>query len=313
MILLHLFIYILAFICIWFGAGLVVFSTSKFSQRLHISPFAFSFIFLGLLTSTPEFSVGLQAVARNDPQIFAGNLLGGVVMLLLFVIPLLAILGNGISLKHELDHRTLILTLLTIVAPAFFILDQKVTVVEGMILILLYFFLIFLVERKNGIFAKNNQQLLNHKAYSYRDVLKILSGMAIVFVASHVIVEKTLYFARAFEISVFYISLLVIAFGTNLPELSLAIRSVMMGKKEIAMGDYLGSMVVNTFFFGIFTFLQNGEVLNVGNFWVTFIFMTLAAGLFYFYSRSKNFLSRKNGFVMIGLYLLFILFELLRY
>ncbi len=79
---------------IWFGAGLIVTAASKFSQKLKLSPFAFSFVFLGILTSTPEFSVGLQAIADHDAEIFVGNLLGGIVVLFLVVIPMLAVFGK---------------------------------------------------------------------------------------------------------------------------------------------------------------------------------------------------------------------------
>ena len=309
----NIFLYILAFIFIWFGAGLIVSSASKFSTKLKLSPFAFSFVFLGILTSTPEFSVGLQAVATRNPEIFAGNLLGGIVVLFLVIIPLLAVFGNGISLKNELDNKTLLATLGVILAPSLFILDKKITTLEGAMLVGLYVVLLFLVERKNGIFDRKNDQLLNIKAYSYKDLLKMLLGIGIVFVSSSIIVDKTTYFAGIFNISAFYISLFVIALGTDLPELSLAIRSVISGKREIAMGDYIGAAAASTLLFGIFTLLHNGEVLTVNNFAVTFLFIIMALGLFYFFFRTKNYISRNNGFVLLGIYVVFMIVELTRF
>ncbi|MBI2420894.1 MAG: hypothetical protein HYV38_02310 [Candidatus Levybacteria bacterium] len=266
MLLFNFSFYIIAFILIWFGSGLIVSSTSKFSQNLRLSSFAFSFVFLGLLTSTPEFSVGLQAVANHEPSIFIGNLLGGIIVLFLVIIPLLAVLGNGISLKNELDDKTTLATLGVILAPSLFILDKKVTNLEGVILIVLYIVLFILVEKKNGIFDRSNSQLLNIKAYSYKDILKILVVIGLVFVASSIIVDKTIYFAELIKISPFYISLLVIALGTDLPEITLVVRSVFSGKKDIAMGDYIGAGAASTLLFGIFTLLNQGEVLTVSFF-----------------------------------------------
>lgn len=306
----NIFLYILAFIFIWFGAGLIVSSASKFSTKLKLSPFAFSFVFLGILTSTPEFSVGLQAVATRNPEIFVGNLLGGIVVLFLVIIPLLAVFGNGISLKNELDNKTLLATLGVILAPSLFILDKKITTFEGAILVALYIMLLFLVERKNGIFDRKNDQLMNIKSYSHKDLLKILLGIGIVFVASAIIVDKTTYFAGIFNISAFYISLFVIALGTDLPEMSLAVRSVMSGKREIAMGDYIGAGTASTLLFGIFTLLHNGEVLTGSNFIITFLFIVAALGLFYFFFRTKNYISRANGFALLGIYIIFVIVEL---
>lgn len=312
MLLVNILIYILSFVFIWFGAGLIVSSASKFSKKLKLSPFAFSFVFLGILTSTPEFSVGLQAVADHDAEIFVGNLLGGIVVLFLVVIPVLAIFGNGISLKHELDNKLLLAVMGVILAPSIFILDKRVTNLEGAIMIVLYLVLLYLVQRKNGIFSKDNDQLLNIKAYSYMDMLKVILGLVVVFVASNLIVDKTMYFAGIFNISAFYISLIVVALGTDLPELSLAIRSVISGRREIAMGDYIGAAAISTFLFGLFTLMHNGEVLTISNFIVTFTFIAAALGLFYFFFRTKSYITRNNGIFLLGLYVFFVILELVR-
>lgn len=312
MLFINIFLYVIAFILIWYGAGLIVSSASKFSTKLKLSPFVFSFFFLGILTSTPEFSVGLQAVASNKPAIFVGNLLGGIVVLFLVIIPILAVFGNGINLKNELDNKTLLATLGVILAPSLFILDKKVTTFEGALLVGLYIVLLFLVERRNGIFDRKNHQLLNIKAYSYKDFLKMLLGIGVVFVSSNVIVDKTAYFADIFNISAFYISLFIISIGTNLPELSLAVRSVIYGKREIAMGDYMGSAAANTLLFGVFTLLHNGEVLTENRFTITFFFIITALGLFYFFFRTKNYISRINGLVLLGIYVIFAIVELTR-
>jgi cation:H+ antiporter len=199
-----------------------------------------------------------------------------------------------------------------ILLPALFTLDKRVTNFEGIIMIISYMGLLYLVEKKDGIFNKDNEQLLNIRAYSYKDLIKVLLGLGIVFVSSNLIVDKTMYFADVFTISAFYIGLIVIALGTDLPELTLAIRSVLSGKNELAMGDYIGAAAVSTFLFGLFTILHNGEVITISNFIVTFLFILTALSLFYFFSRTKNYISRTNGLVLLGIYVLFVFFELVR-
>lgn len=309
---LNLLSYILSFGGIWFGAGLIISAASKFSSRLKLAPFTFSFVFLGILTSIPEFSVGLQAAASRDPEIFAGNLLGGIVVLFLVVMPIMAIFGNGISLKNEMGNKTLLATLAVILTPSLLILDKKVTNLEGAFMILIYLLLLYLVQRKNGIFDRSNKQLMDLKAYSYKDLLKIIFGIVLVFSASSVIVHQTMYFAGVFNISAFYIGLLVIALGTDLPEIALSVRSVLSGKKELAMGDYIGAAAVSTFLFGLFTLLHNGEVLTVTNFLTTFIFIATALSMFYYFSWSKKFISRNNGILMFCVYLLFVTLEIMK-
>lgn len=308
----NLTLYLSAFILIWLGSGIVITALNKFSKKLRFSPFAVSFVVLGLLTSIPEFAVGLRSVTDHNPEIFIGNLIGGVAALFLFVIPVLAVFGNGINLKHELDSKSLLATLSVIFAPTILVLDQKVSNLEGIMLIILYFLLLLIVEQKHGIFDKENTELLKMKAYSYIDVVKIILGIGVVFISSSIIVDKTIFFANLFQISPFYISLIIISLGTNLPELSLAVRSVATGKKDIAMGDYMGSAAANTLLFGVFTVLNNGEVLTVENYFVTFLFIATALGLFYVYSQSKKFISRADGIILMITYFTFIVLEFIK-
>src|SRR3990167_7451898 len=110
MLLIDILLFSVAFLLIWIGSGLIVSSTGKFAQKLRLSSFAFSFIFLGLLTSAPEFSVGLQSIADGNSEVFVGNLIGGIAVIFLLVIPLLAVFGKGINLKNELSNSTTLIT-----------------------------------------------------------------------------------------------------------------------------------------------------------------------------------------------------------
>lgn len=305
-------IFILGFVMIWYGAGLILTAASKFSAGLKLSPFAFSFVYLGLLTSTPEFAVGLRSVAEDKAPVFVGNLLGGILVLFLVVIPLLAVFGNGIRIKSELNNRTLLATLAVILAPALFLLDNRLTLAEGIFFIASYIGLLYLVERHHGIFDRSNARLLDIKAYSYKDLLRIVAGVALTYLASTILLDKTIYFGSLLGISAFYMGLLVVAIGTDLPELSLAIKSVLSGTKEIAMGDYIGAAAASTLMFGIFTLMSGGEIVTGTSFALTFGFITAALAAYYYIFRTSGVIKRHHGIAMFGLYLVFFVVEILK-
>lgn len=307
---LSIIVYFLSFILIWIGAGLIVSSADTFAKKLRISAFSLSFFVLGMLTSIPEFSVGMTALTENKPDIYVGNLIGGIPIIFFLIIPFLAIFGNGIKLNHQLHARNLLFTFTVTLLPSVVILDRAVTNWEGLLLIVSYLVLFFLIQREKGVFDAQHSNVLHLKEYSYTDILKVLLGVGLVVIASHSIVDNTIYFASALHISPFYISLLLIALGTNLPEFSLAIRSVISGKKDIAFGDYMGSAAANTFLFGLFTLLHNGEVVSVNNFLVTFIILAFGLALFYYFSRSKNDISRTEGIFLLVIYIFYVVIEL---
>lgn len=309
MLLFNTIYFLFLLLIIWFGSGLVVNSIDKLRKKIRLSPFVVSFFILGMLTSLPELAIGINAVSEGQPEIFVGNLLGATAVIFLLIIPLLAILGNGIKLKHKLSKPSFVSILLVCLAPAFFILDKRITSLEAFALVMCYVFATYLMQDKYRMLNTKKQRILSLKKYSFLDILKILFGIILIFLASQFIVDKTLYFSEQFQIAPFYISLLALSLGTNLPELSIAIRSIISRKKEIAFGNYLGSATANTFLFGFLSILNNGEVLTVNNFIVTFGFIALGIILFYYFSNSRNDISRKEGLLLLAGYVLFCIFE----
>ncbi len=276
---------------------------------MKLSSFAVSFFVLGLFTSIPEFALGLTAINNNDPEIFAGNLLGGIVVMFLFVIPLLAVFGKGIKLSHDFDKKRMLTALSVIILPSMFMLDQTITQFEAFILIGAYIAGLIIIQSKKGIFSDASADALANKSYSFIDLLKVIGGIAIVFLSSHMIVEKTLYFSEIFNVAPFYIGLLVLSIGTNLPELSIALRSVLHGKKDVAFGDYLGSAAVNALLMGILTLLYRKPVSAVNHFHIVFLFTGIGLTLFYFFARSERKITRGEGIILLLMYFLFLVFE----
>ena len=305
----QLILYLLSFFALWIGAGLIVKAVDGFSSRLKLSSFSVSFFLLGVLTSVPEFAVGMASISQRRPEIFVGNLLGGTATTFLLVIPVLAILGKGIKLTNQLDRRNLIFSLLVAAAPAFFTLDGRVSTTEGITLIFLYVVLIAFIElKKKGILSVDGSAM-RREFYSPMDILKLVLGIAIVIISSRYAVTRTILFSNEIGVSPFIVSLILLSFGTNLPELSLAVRSIIEGKRDIAMGDYLGSAATNSLLFGIFTLISGGEVLTSNHFFVTFMFVIAGLGGFYYFVQSEKDVSRKEGIVLIIVYILFIAFE----
>jgi len=311
MIIFHILVFLISFIFIWIGAGLIVRSTDNFSRKFKISSFAMSFFILGILTSVPEFSVGLNSIVRNEPEIFVGNLIGGVIVIFLLIIPLLAIIGNGIKLSHQLDSKKLLLSLVVIASPAFLISDGRITLYEAVLLIILYFILFIFFEKKKEIMETIESNLLNEKKSDWKDIFKILVGIVIVFFASRFIVIETEYFASFFKISPFLISLVFLSLGTNLPELSVGLKSLALGKKDVAFGDYIGSASANTLLFGVLTLVNKGDIIVPNHFFERFVFLIIGLTLFYLFSRSKNDISRTEGIILLFVYLLFFLVEII--
>ena len=296
---------------LWYCSGVIIKSVDHFAHRLKLSSFAVSFFVLGILTSIPEFSVGLNSIFNKTPDIFVGNLVGASLVLFVFVIPIMAVFGSGVKMIHQLSDNDLIFALLVVAAPIFLIADNVLTRTESVFLILIYIVLFYFIEKKKGLMEVMKQVKLFKGKKSIEDGLELFLAIVITFFVSRYIVNTTVTLAEYFNVSSFMISIVFLSLGTNIPEISLAIRSVLMGKKEVALGDYLGSAAANTLFFGIFTLL-NGARINISSYSFRTLIITLfGLGVFYLFSRSNKEISKKEGKILLLVYLLFIISQIL--
>lgn len=304
-------IYIACFFILWWSAGKIVDIIEKTAKKLGFSSFALSFFVLGILTSIPEFSVGINSLIKQTPDIFVGNLIGASFYLFTIIIPILAVFGGGVKMVHELNYKDMIFALLVVLSPIFLIADNVLTRTEGVFLILIYFILFYFIEKKKSLhFSIRN---LNFKKVSHflEIFIELLVYLAIIFIASNFIVNQTIEYGKILRVPLFVVSVIVLALGTNLPEISLAIRSIFMGKKEVALGDYLGSAAANTLIFGILALL-NGARIHIESYSLKTLLVNLFGfGVFYIFSQSKKELTKKEGQILMLIGFLFVLVEIL--
>lgn len=310
-LLIQLAIYFACFVLIWIASGLVVNPLASLAKSWRLPSFIVSFFILGLLTSLPEITIGTISVLNDDPVIYAGSLLGGMIVILLGIIPLLGVIGNGVKIPTQLGKNQLVFTLLVVLTPAFLTADQQVGEWEAYFMILLYLCLFIFFSVKQDFLSKVKSAFERKNKNWLSMIFKISIGMILLVLASGQIVNSTVYFADLLEISPFFVSLIVVAIGTNLPEISIIFRSVMSNKKEVAFADYLGSASANSLLFGIFV-LMGGRTVHLPNhFLQRFFFLATGIALFYVFARSRNFISRKESAVLLSLYIAFLAFEIL--
>lgn len=305
----HLIFFIGSLFLLWYSANQIVDGISAFSKKSALSSFAVSFFILGMLTSIPELSIGVNAVIHHTPEIFVGNLIGASFVLYMLVIPVLALLGGGIRFSHEMSQKALLLSLIVGIAPVFLILDGKITRFEGFFITLIYGVLFYTIGKRKNITEKIYDRIFYGKKKGIRTLIKIIAGCAVIFGASKVLVDETIYFSLFFHTAPFLISLLLLSVATNVPELSIAVASVIKKNKEAAFGDYIGSAGANSFLFGLLTLVNGDFLIPTVQFNRTFMMFIVGVSLFFIFTRTKRSLSRREGIVLLFIYLLFILVE----
>ncbi len=306
----HLIIYLSAFIGIWIGAGITISSVEKLSKTLHISAFATAFLILGFFTSLSELSVGINAVIENDREIFVGNLIGASAVIFMLVIPLLSITGRQVLIHPVMRGNKLLLSLIVISLPTLLSIDGKVTQIDASIVITSYLLLLFSIHLKKTTREVLQTKLSKPTKAMMHQFAKIVAGVATIFASSHFIVQETMYFAQLIKVTPFLISLLIVSIGTNIPELSFVVQSFFSKSNQVAFGDYVGSATFNSFLFGGLTLFYGKTIVLTNSYLISLLFLISALVAFYIFAQSKNAISRREGLVLLSIYIAFLMTEI---
>ena len=77
------------------------------------------------------------------------------------------------------------------------------------------------------------------------NIVQLLGGFALLLGGGEILVRGSVSLAKRLEISPFFISATVIAFGTSVPELVISLKASLNGAMGIAVGNVVGSNIAN--------------------------------------------------------------------
>lgn len=287
------------------AAGVVVKHASTLAQRLGFSSFVIGFLLLGILTSAPELFVAMQAVGDGIPQLSVGNLLGGSILLLSFVMGALSFLLGRVRLDHQLESGELLVMMAVIAAPIAVLWDERLTRPEGVFLVGVYGLHAFILNRDGN---KTHHKKMRSGRLG-RHIFMLFAGVAVLFVSSRFIVTSAEAIMGTLAIAPVVFGLFFLSFGTNLPELALAYESIRHRRREIAFGDFLGSSAANTLILGFLGIVVpfsggNGKLLGA------LLLLGSVCAYFLWAVSSGRTITRKEGIGLLVFYVLFVLYEL---
>lgn len=293
------------------SAQLVVRSAIAIAKRLGLTNFTIGFLLLGILTSTPEFFVAIQSAISGVPQLSTGNLIGGQILILSLLVGMLAVVLGKVVMDHEFHWQDLVSTSAVIAAPALVLWDGALTRGEGVFLLGSYFVHALLLSHD----GKRKHVLRHHKLYKpvhhVTGIWLFLLGVIGLSLSSHMIVTSAQVLIQALGIVPLVFGLFVLSIGTNLPELALAVRAIPHGRKDIALGDIIGSAAANTLILGflglVSPYRASPETHSIVP---ALVLLTSVTAYFLWSFWTGKSINRKEGIGLLLFYGMFILFEL---
>ena len=295
------------FILLGKSADFLIDGSRALGAKLKIKTIHLGFI-LGILTTTPELFIGINTVLEDVQAISFGNLAGGIIILLGFIMGLNIVLRKNIEIADGVEPPFLLFVAFFLIMPLIFILDGKINFLEGAILILTYIaIVIYWFKRRSG---GRNTKIQKDSKTQWAVVYFIIGIIGIVFL-SRFIVDVTLALLEGLRISKLMIGVIVFSIGTNLPEIIVVFESWRKKIKTLALGNLIGSAMANILVIGTLAVFSPINIVINESFIVFFITFIVVVGLFVFFSYTKKKLQLWEGATLILIYLFFVLFEFL--
>jgi cation:H+ antiporter len=303
------------------GIALIIYSSLKavkhsaiLAAALGISPLVIGVTLVSIGTDISEIFNSLVSCAVGHADIDIGDSVGSNLTQLTLIFGLLPII-TGVIYVHRKDIIILgaceILSLVLI----FTVVEKGwVTRLDGILLVGclgIYIWLIYNANKESILQRVEMIEKIQTPKGKKLHLLIAILGFAGVTLAAFMIVESVIFISSALKIHEYIISFFIVAVGTSLPELAVDINALRLGHHQIAIGDIIGSCIVDsTLSIGIghVVFNQNPNYISAGLAIPTVLFTLVASFIVFTIVATRRKIDKKAGIIFISLYLLSYIF-----
>mgnify|MGYP004713433067 FL=1 len=243
---------IIGLLLVVYSADRLVFAASILCRNLGIPPLLIGMTVVSIGTSLPEIIVSVAASMHGQLDLAIGTAIGSNITNILLILGLAAFL-HPFTVHSDILCRELPLLLVSSLLAGLVLFDGQLTWIDGVCLLLLaVLWLIFIVKiarlaERQGNDSLTREQLAELPRGGSLSVAFLWLGVALIIMpmATRMVVDNATVMANYFAMSELTIGLTVIAIGTGLPELATAIAGTRKGEDDIAIGNIIGSNILN--------------------------------------------------------------------
>lgn len=301
---------IIGFIALGWSADRFVNASAAAAKNLGVSKIVIGLTAIAVGTSAPEIMVGIQSCLKDLGQIAIGNAIGSNIANMGLVLGITALVSPlpfaDSTLKHEMPW--LIGATLLALACLFTGAGEHhhyLGVVDGLALLTGLGVILYLLARKNRATPDDLDAELEElpDMTSVKSVAWFVVGLAILLASAHILVEAAEVVAVQFGVSELVIGLTVVAVGTSLPELSVTVAAARQGHPELAIGNVVGSNILNILAVLAIPALLHPQPIAVEVLWRDYgmmLALTVLLVLLAFAIGSRKVITRFEGFVLLA-------------
>lgn len=229
------------------GADLLVRGSSRLALAVGLTPLVVGLTVVSFGTSAPELAVSLQAAAAGTTEMAFGNVVGSNICNVLLILGLAA-LAAPLEIAPAVLRRDLPFLLGLSLLTALLALDGRFGALDGLLLLacgVAHAVVSVRQERRAPREEPDEPGGSTRRGRLAVNVLSVLGGLALLVAGAHLLVGAAVSFARALGVSELVVGLTIVAVGTSLPEIAASVLASLRGARDIAVGNVVGSNVLN--------------------------------------------------------------------
>ncbi len=239
-------IFLVSMAALIYGADHIVNQSEKIALHFKIPSFIIGATVIALGTSLPEMAASVTASYEGKSDMAVANVLGSVTFNISLVLGAIFLLSKNLKPKRDIYKND---SVWIIIPPLFFLLmsyDGMLSRFDGVIFFILMFaYLLFLNNDRKILLNSIDKDIIKEKFAWGKTSVFLIIGFVFVIVGAKYTIQSASQIALNFGISEWVIALILIAFGTSLPELVVSIIAVRKNNTDMAIGNIIGSNVAN--------------------------------------------------------------------
>ena len=288
-------------VLVLWGADRLTDGAVALAERMNISQMVIGLTIVAVGTSAPEFCVSLVSALKGTADLAVGNVVGSNIFNTMLITGVAAMVTPMTILPSTVRKDIPIAVVASLALTIMVLTDGDLSRLDAVML--LAGFIAFMWLTLHGAKDKGSDDSAPSKTLSVgRALLMLVVGLACLVVGSNIFVDGATEVAARLGVSEAVIGLTVVAGGTSLPELATSVVAARKGNSGIAIGNVLGSNVMN-----ILLILGGAGLICpmtvVGITTVDFAVLTGSILLLWLFANTKLTLARWEGVVLTALFL----------
>lgn len=297
------------------GGKFLVDGASSIALKLGMSAGLIGLTVVAFGTSAPELLVSVNAALKGNSDISIGNVVGSNISNLALVLGLSGLVYPILIRRSHIRFDYAMMVFVTLVFY-FLSLDLFLSFWEGVFLLTgMIAFNAYLLRNLGKPLSKAqenvNEEFNDVKTYSWIiSIGFLIVGIIGLYFGSELLVTNAVLISREFGISERVIGVTIVAIGTSLPELITSIIAALSKRTDLALGNILGSNIMNILSIIGITAMINPIEISEAFIESDYLWMIGISLLLFPLMRAKMRISKAEGIILLLSYFAYLYFLL---